>query len=66
MLQNGSLCRTNGGKIFHVNKTTILMDFNLFFSVINLFTSAAGSTYRVKVIWSGSAIFSGAIRTVVP
>ena len=31
MLQNGSLCGTNGGKIFHVNKTTILMDFNLFF-----------------------------------
>jgi hypothetical protein len=24
MLQNGSLCRTNGGKIFHVNKTKML------------------------------------------
>ena len=49
MLQNGSLCGTNGGKIFHVNKTTILMDFNLFFSVINLFTSAPWSTYRSGV-----------------
>jgi hypothetical protein len=31
MLQNGSLCGTNGGKIFYENKTAIFIDFKFFF-----------------------------------